>query len=348
MAVLVLVLLVTVAGGVVFATRHLDLIAEWAVERVFPGVEVKMKSLRAESWSELDVRELELRSKETDEVLLKLEGGSVGFAFADLLGWKLEEVRLTNPALRVSPDLGRALGVEPGPVGGEAATGEGTAFTIGRVVIENGTLAVASFYDRTPTVTMKVAADWKNFGIGGEAGAVPQVVTISEVAVGRGEADPFLRLDRAVVGFTTAGLFSGQRVESVRLANGELRLPENWRAMVPEAGEATAPRDVSGDAEGGAGWSVGAVDLAEFSVTVGPAEFVASAKLREVAVGNATDVQRVEVRKVRVAGADGEPLVAANRGVAEFTVAGFLDRDVRMVRLGYPRVWLRAELGGRI
>ncbi len=340
-----LVGLLVVVGVLVYATWHLDFVAEWAVERVFPGVDVRMKSLRAASFSELDVRELELRSKATDELLLRLDGGSVGFQFADLVGWRLEEVRLKNPSLRVSPGLGKALGIggEDGGRGGEGEPGEAAAaWGIGRVVIENGTLTVASFFDRTPTVTMKLSADWKNFGIGGNAGDVPHELAISDVAVRRGDADPFLRLDAAVVGFTTAGLFTGRRVESLDLAGGELRLPSDWAAMVPEAGggdgDAASPEE-GGDAK--AGWSVGALDLEDFSVAVGPAEFLASAKLREVAMGNGTDVQRVELRKVRVAGADGEALVTANRAVAEFTVAGAMDQEVKSVRLGNPSVRLR-------
>ncbi len=341
-----LVLLMGVAGGIFFATRHLDTIAEWAVERVFPGVDVKMTSLRAKSFSELDVRELELRSKETGEVLLQLEGGSAEFAFADLLGWKLGEVRLTHPTLRVSPGLGKALGIKPGLTGGAAAAGEGAAWSIGRVVIDNGTLSVASFFERTPRVTMKISADWEDFGVGGGAGNTRHVVEVADVAVRRGDADPFSQLEEATVGFTTRGLFSGRRIESLKLANGQLRLPTDWKAMVPGLGEGSATTS-DGEVPSGAGWSVGSLDLQELAVVVGPAEFVVSAAMREVAAGNATDLQRIEVRHVRVAGADGEPMVAANRGVAEFTVAGLLDREVETVRLGYPRVWVRAELGGK-
>ncbi len=346
LALFVVTLLIAVVG-LAFATRHLDTIAEWAVERVFPGVDVKMKSLRAASFSELEVREFELRSRETDELLLRLEDGSVEFAFADLLGWKLEEVRLTDPTLRVSPALGEALG-ESGGTGVSAAREAGGPFefSIGRVVIENGSLAVASFFDRTPTVTMKVDADWKNFGTVGDFGSVRHEVKIRDLAVRRGDEEPFLGLEEAAVVFTTAGLFSEQRVESVKMAAGKLRVPDDWAAMVPEFGgeEADSEEQVVAG-ERGEGWSVGALDLEGFQVKVGPAEFVAEAQLRELAAGNATDVQRVELRKVRVAGADGQPLVAANRGVGEFTVAGLLAKDVELVRLGYPRVWLRPELG---
>ncbi len=295
------------------------------------------KSLRAATLSELEVRKLELRSKKTDELLLRLEGGTVDFAFADLLGWKLESVRLKNPSLRVSPGLGSALGIEPGPTGRESATGKGTPWNIGRVVIEDGSLTVASFFDRTPTVTMRLSADWKNFGIGGEAGDERHEVLISDVVIRRGDSDPFLKLDEATVGFTTAGLFKGQRVESVALGSGTLRVPADVAGMLPEAVDeksAEAPTEKFG-------WSVGELTLGSLAVSVGPAEFVAAAQFRELSVENATDVQRVELRKVRVAGADGEPVVAANRGVVEFTVAGVMERAVDVVRLGYPRVWVR-------
>lgn len=340
--VLLLVALLLVAGAGYYATRHLDLIAEWAVERAFPGVDVKVESLQAARLSELVVEELELRSKATDELLLRLEGGTVNFVFADLLGWKLEAVRLKNPGLRVSPGLGKALGVGSGEEnsGGKKKT---FAFAIGRVVIENGSLTVASFWDRTPTVTMRVSADWTNFGIGGNVGDVPHEVVISEVGVRKGDADPFLFLDEATVKFTTAGLFVGKRVESVKLGTGDLRVPGAWNEMLPDARE-EGEIARAGEGEKGPTWSVGKLDLGALSVAVGPAKFVVTASMRELAVDNATDVQHVELRKVRVAGADGEPMVVANRAVAEFTVAGLLKKEVRMVRIGYPRLWLRPQL----
>jgi hypothetical protein len=327
----------------VFALLHLDWIAKWTIHRIFPGVVAEMGSLRLVAANRLEVRKLALRAAKTREPLLVLEDGSAFFSFARVWRAQLEEVRLNNPALVVSPDLGDALGMESARA--KPARG-GSAFSwgIARVVVTGGHLRIARFGRQSPTLDLDFSADFRNFGVGGDAASVEHDAHLSRIQAHDAQGREFLDLADADLRFTTGELFGQDHLRAARIGKGSLTVSQSlidFFTPKPKAstgaGAASAP-----------GWSVGALDLDGARVVVpdapgaiGRVEFSLTAALRNLgAVGTpeARAPQRVTITDIAVA-TDRRPkvhLFLADKAEAEFTIAGLARHRIEELALENP------------
>ena len=331
----------------VLAVRHLDWIAKFAIHRIFPGVTANLGSLRAVSATRLEVSQLTLQSAKSRQTLLSLEGGVIVFSFGDIWRARLEEVRLKSPDLVVSPDLGEALGIQPSKAESTPSSG-GTAlkWAIGRLVVTNGHLLITRFAERSPSVEMQFAADFANFGVGGEAGRVEHSAELQKISARDDANHEFLALDAIGIHFTTEELFTNRHVRAIRVGKGSLTVAQSLIDFFqPHASVSTPSNGVSQP-----GWTVGALAVDGVGVTVpnapgviGRTAFHLAANLQNLgAVGTpeASSEQSVTLSKVRVA-TDAEPsvpLLLASEAEARFTIAGLAGRRVEELRLKNPAI----------
>lgn len=326
----------------VLALQNLEAVARFALERVFPGIRVEMGSLRAVSASRVEVRTLTLRSARTREPLLTLDGGSATFRLGDLWRARLEEVRLDQPLLVVSPDLGKALGAAAEKSGPADSSTGGFAWTIGRLILDRGQLRVTRFDEPAPTLDLEVSADLKNFGVGGEAATVEHAVRLSNLrATDRDQARIF-EAAFADLRFTTGELFARNRLRSARLGPGRVTVAPRLLDLLaphpagPPGGNAAPVRP---------GWTVGSLDLEGLGVTIpdapgplGRVEFRVATALRDLGAGDATAPQIVRVENLRVAteAAPDPPLLTAETATARFTSAGLFARRLDELEITNP------------
>jgi hypothetical protein len=333
------VALLAVAIGAFLAVQHLDWIAKFAIHRLFPGVTVELGSLRTVSATRLEVRKLVLKSSKTKEPLLSLDDGSILFRFDRVWRAHLEEVRLERPNLVVSPDLGEALGVQPGTAGDESARkGGALGWAIDKLVLNEGHIRIERLVEGSPSLELDFSGEFKDFGVGGEAGMREHVISLKNVRAMDDARRRLLQIADADLRFTTEELFAGKRLRAVRVGKGSLTLTESlldfFQPHETRDGETERPR-----------WSVGAADLESLQVTVpnargavGRVNFRVSATLRDVgAVGTpAADAeQRVTLFGLEVT-SDKEPampLLAAAEAEARFTISGLAARQLRELRL---------------
>jgi hypothetical protein len=331
----------------IVAVRHLDWIAKFALHRIFPGVTAKLGSLRAVSATRLEVSQLTLQSARTHETLLSLEGGVIVFRFGDIWRAHLEEVRLKSPDLVVSPDLGEALGIQPARAESSPAAGRNFLnWAIGRLVVTDGHLLITRFGERSPSVEMQFAADFANFGVGGEAGHVEHTAQLAQISARDASEHEFLAITGIDVRFTTEELFTNQRVRAIHVGKGSLTIAPSLLAFFQPKGSAspTSP-GVSRP-----GWTVGALALDGTDITIpnapgviGRATFHVTANLADLgAVGtpDANAEQQVTLSRVRVS-SDAEPsipLLTAAGAEARFTIAGLAARRVEELRLENPSI----------
>ncbi len=99
-------MLTVLAGSVVFyATHNLTRITRWTVHRAMPALRAEVADVKFEAVNRIVIRQLTLRERRTGAELLRLDGGSIDFSFADIRKKTLGEIRLVNPRLKISPDL---------------------------------------------------------------------------------------------------------------------------------------------------------------------------------------------------------------------------------------------------
>lgn len=345
---LAIVAVVLVGGSAllgVLAVRHLDWIAKFAIHRIFPGVTANLGSLRAVSATRLEVSQLTLQSAKSRQTLLSLEGGVIVFSFGDIWRARLKEVQLKSPDLIVSPDLGEALGIQPTRAESTAASGSTTLkWAIGRLVVTNGHLLITRFAEHSPSVEMQFAADFANFGVGGEAGRGEHSAELQKISARDAADHEFLAIDAIGIRFTTEELFTDRHVRAIRVGKGSLTVAQSLIDFFqPHASASTTSNGAPQP-----GWTVGALAVDGVGVTVpnapgviGRTAFHLAANLQNLgAVGTpeASSEQSVTLSKVRVA-TDAEPsvpLLLASEAEARFTIAGLASRRVEELRLKNP------------
>ncbi len=332
------------AGAAVFlAVKNLDWLATWSIHRFFPGVRAELGSLRVAAPTRLEVRRLALKSSRTGEPLLALEGGSVSFRFSDVWRLRLDEVRLERPDLVVSPDLGEALGVKPAKSGAAPAGRGALGWGIGRLTVTDGHLRVTRFGARSPSVDLDFSADLRNFGVGGDAGAVEHEARLGKIAAADASGHPFLALADAGLRFTTEELFSHDHLRALRIGRGSL-------TIAPNLAEAFAPGPNADPAADVLPWSVGALAFDGVQIVVvnapgpiGRMKFHVSAALQNLgAVGPpaGSALQHLTVTGLEVS-TDRRPnvrLLTADEARASFTVAGLRARRLEEISLASPLI----------
>lgn len=334
--------------GVFLAIQNLEWLAKWSIHRLFPGVKAEMGSLRVVSTSRLEVRSLALKSSKTGELLLALEDGSAVFSFGGLWRLRLDELKLQKPDLVVSPDLGDALGVKPAAPVAAAKSSGGPGWAIGRLLVNAGRLRITRFGERSPSLDMKVSANLRNFGVGGDAGRVEHAVRLDDIAATDAGGRPFLKLAGADIRFATDELFGRDLVRSVRVEEGDITItPELLEVFTPRqaASTTTAPATSTQADTAAPGWSIGSFDLAGVNMVVtnapgdvGRVEFRVTAALHDLGTGDAT--QRVAISRARVF-TDSEPtrtLLSADEASATFSVPGIRQGRIEELVLVNPSI----------
>ncbi len=347
---LVALSLALIGAGIValVAVRNLEWIAKWSIHRVFPGVRAELGSLRVVSATRLEVRKLELKSSKTGESLLTLAGGSAVFRFGDVWRLRLEEVRLQQPDLVVSPDLGDALGATSAQTQTSGSASGGVGWGIDRFVVSDGRLRVTRFGEASPTVDLRFTADFKDFGVGGDAAEVVHSVQLENISAEDAVGRRFLEVGGVGVSFTTGELFSGNRVRSARVGRGELTVtPELLAYLLPGQPKAATASSEPEARDGG--WSIGSLALDGMRVAIenapgflGRVEFHIAAKMGNLGASPAPadSLQKVTITNVRVF-TDREPktaLMLADGAEVAFSMAGLAARRVESVELSNPTV----------
>jgi hypothetical protein len=346
------------AFAAAFAAHHLDWIARWSIHRLFPGVTAEMGSLRAISPTQLEVRRLVLRSSTTHEVLLSLENGVVLFRFGDVWRLRLEEIRLQHPYLAVSPNLGKALGVQPAASSTPSRPGSSNslAWAIDRLVVADGRLHIGRFADNAPTVEMAFSANFENFGVGGAAARIEHLVRLSDIRATDRNQNPFLAVGDVDIRFTTEELFGQDHIRSVRIGEGTLSLSPDLIALLSGGQPATSSAAPASPAASQPGWSVGSLNLDGIGVSIpnapgalGKIQFHVTAALHELGTGTSTDaakaLQRVQISHLWVAtdSAPATPVFTADGLDARFTLAGIASHRLEELRIENPSADLSPE-----
>ena len=327
-------------ASILFAVTHLDWIARWAIHRAFPGVRAEMSAMSVRLPGVLEVWDLELKSTASNETLLMLRGGRAVFHLTDLFGARIEELRLENPDLIVSPDLGEALGVEP-RAADAAEDGDPFAWSIGRLVIDEGRVRIARLWQDSPVVEMFVSAELPNFGVGGELGTIVHQARIEKIVAKDGDSDPMLEIAGIDVAFTTEGLFSHKQIEAARIGEGQL-------VVTSELIEFFNKPSAEPEGERKAGWRVGSLELDGMDVTIpdapgmlGRVDFRIQASLRDIgSMETGTDGagQSVVVSDLQVfTEAEPErPMFTATSARVAFTMDGLASHRIASLDLENP------------
>jgi len=349
------------AFAAAFAAYHLDWIARWSIHRLFPGVTAEMGSLRAISPTRLEVRRLVLRSSATHEVLLSLENGVVLFRFGDVWRLRLEEIRLQHPYLAVSPNLGKALGVQPAASSTPSGPGSShsLAWAIDRLVVADGHLHIGRFADNAPTVEMTFSADFENFGVGGAAARIEHLVRLTDIHAADRYQNPFLAVGDVDIRFTTEELFGQDHIRSVRIGEGTLTLAPDLIALLSggqPSSPATSQAVPASPTTSQPGWSVGSLNLDGIGVSIpnapgalGQIQFHVTAALHELGAGTSTQVanalQRVQISHLWVAtdAAPATPVFTADGLDARFTLTGLAGHRLEELHIENPSANLSPE-----
>lgn len=321
-----------IIGLVAVSLTHLDLIARWAIHRVFPGVTAEMDSLRIDYPSTLIVRDLELKSASDGATLLRMDDGTAVFQLAGLWNAHIDELELNRPNLVVSPRLADALAIAPSRTGSTKKSGKPFAWSIGSIRLNAGTIRIQDFGKKLPTIKMRVSAALNDFGVGGEFGQLEHDVRLTEISASTAAGEPVISVDEVAVKFTTQGLFADGHVKSIAIGSGDLEIaPEFFELSNGPAGTGTTSA---------LKWTVGALDLVKLAVripdapgSIGAVNFDLSAHLRDLgapASGKGDSTQEVTISGIRVESdktAD-PPLLTADFATARFSIAGLAQHRI--------------------
>ncbi|HEY8902053.1 MAG TPA: hypothetical protein VIM48_00010, partial [Chthoniobacterales bacterium] len=311
--------------------------------------------------TQLEVRRLVLRSSATREVLLSLENGVVLFRFGDLWRLRLEEIRLQHPYLAVSPNLGKALGVQPAEsrTPSQPGASHSLAWAIDRLVVADGRLHIGRFADDAPTVEMAFSADLENFGVGGAAARIEHIVRLKDIRATDRYQNPFLAVGDVDIRFTTEELFGHDHIRAVRIGEGTLTLAPDLITLITGGQTSRPATSVSAPAlpvTGQPGWSIGALNLDGIGVSIpnapgalGQIQFHVTASLHELGAGTSTQtvkaLQRVQISHLWAAtdAAPDTPVFTADGLDARFTLTGIANHRLEELRIENPSANLSPE-----
>jgi hypothetical protein len=349
-------MLVLIALGVLafLVLKNLDSITECSIARLLPGTSVQLKRVELHGWNEVRVQELELSSKASGAVLLRLEGGRMLFAYDELLSGKLQEIELIAPELTASPDL-FALFSGKGPENPEERRVP-PAWSVNHLRIDNARFSLPATGVLPVDIHASFSVDWKNLDLRSDFAREVRELTIDEISASwAGSETVAARIEKIIVGVTLEGLFEGRRVDSVNVSTGSLAMDAaGWQQIqsvrLPEPGPAQ-----SGPARDP--WVVGVLELGKLDISLTElpqplesARFQVSGTLHELGQRDAgAPTSEVRISGARVeSGQDQEPpMLAMDEALIAFTFDGLAAKRIDEVTLTNPSIHLKNELSAK-
>ena len=275
---------------------------------------------------------------------LALEKCDIRFSPAGLNRGELDEVRLVNPTLSVTPSL---LQLFSGSQGG--GTG-GAGWHIGRLACDYGEGTSDGFGPDKLSAQWKFAFDWNAVNL--KSFAPLELVLWDVRASVPGFSEPFLELDLVKLQATPQGLAADHTVSAAAISGGRLVVGAALKKL--HLGGPAAPAGESSDAA----WKLGALDIGEVGVILDDArpgisdiEFQVNTTLRNLSLGQAADALGGEMQSVEIADLDvPSPLdpftkVLTLRSIfLKFTLAGLLHQELDEITILHPTIYVGEDL----
>jgi len=346
-------LLLSFLLAVALAIFHLDFVARWTLQHTFQTLVVDIGSLRFGSYDTLTVSKLVVRDRESKEEIIRLDGGTAIFHFADLLHFQLGEIRLKHPFLRVSPAIGKLLS-------GNGATGaprKPGSWTIRRLVCDYGEISFEGFGDAVPTVTAKLAFDLRDLSPQAGDKGQPHELSVWDLRadVSGGKRPPFLSLDVVTLRFGLGELLQAQSLASIDIAGGDLVVGDDLRKVVGTGTPATAspgaPLPVSG-------WKVGELKIRDVRTRVEDSRpevadiaFKISSTMKDIPLQKAAETLRDSEQSIEISDLEVySPFDAFSKVITlgsvfvRFTLRELVDRQIREIVILRPTIHVGRDL----
>lgn len=208
----------------------------WSVETLFPGARVSISSARLHGLNELHVQGLELRNRQSGDVVLSVDDLTAEFSIRGVFQRRIGEIRLKHPSVVVSPGLPQTL---ERPSQAAASTEEKNEkeqnalipFVVERLVCDYGELQAIGFGPGIPEATARFAFDIRNLDPN-DAAAVNEIVLWNILITNPQYPNkPFLSLDVIRAGFSLQGL-SRQRLDSLHVQGGNFVIGDVFRDLL--------------------------------------------------------------------------------------------------------------------
>ena len=336
-------LLAALAGlAVAYAAHNLTRIARWTVHRALPALRAEVADVKFEAANRIAVRQLTLVERKTGAELLRLDGGSIDFSFADIRQKKLGEIRLVNPRLKISPDF---LNVMPA-AGAGGSKGGSLPWSVRRIVCDYGEVSYGGFGVPSPDLTLKFAFDWKDPGA-----STPLGITLWDLR-GFAPGDPaaFLLLDVVRVQATPGEVLKNRRIDSVAASGGSFLLGSALQKLL--SGQLSSP------AASATAWKLGLLDISGVRVhledtreTASNISFQLNTSLREISLAGVASALGEEERKIEIADMEilspYDPFIKVltmRRIFLRFTLAGLLRKEFVAVEILNPSIYVGQDL----
>ncbi len=336
-----------VVSGIALAllARNLTDLARWAVQRSLPAAKVEIGDVRYEAPGQLVVHKFILRARSGGTELLRLEKGSVIFAFDDLQRRELGEIHLVHPTIRISPDLFRIL-----PAGEGKGRGAALPWTVRRIVCDYADVSCSGFGPGSPDVDLKCAFDWKEPGADP---AKPLQLTAWDIRVSApGFPEPFLALDLVNVEATPRAFLDKQEISGVELSGGRLLLGAALQQIL------SAPQTPSPSGKPSLPWKIGRLDIRSVGVRLEDTRDIAAdisfqinTTLKDLSPSQAAgsiggEEQMVEIADVEIL-SPYDPFIKVltlRRVFLRFTLGGLLRSELASVTILDPSVYVGPDL----
>lgn len=336
--------LVLSGTGLLVLTRNLTHLARWAVQRSLPAAKAEIGAVRYEGAGRLVVKKFVLRDRVSGIELLRLDSGTIVFAFDDLRRRLLGEIHLVRPNIRISPELFRIL-----PSGGQG--GSLPPWAARRIVCDYAEILCEGFGPTSPSVSLKCAFDWHEPGSDPKT---PLVLTTWDVqASAPGYPEAFLALDRADLSLTVQGLLKDHEVAGVEIDGGRLILGAALQQIL-----SGPPESSSQSPNPAASWIIRKLDLQRLGVrledkreTAADISFQINTVLNDLSLSQAASTIGGEEQSVEIADVEilspYDPLtkVLTMRSVVlRFTLGGLLRGELAKVGIREPAIYVGPDL----
>jgi len=325
--------------------NNLKQLALWGIHRALPAATVEIGRVQFEGISQLVVEKFILRERKTGQEVLRLDQGSIVFAFEKIWRGQVSEVRLVNPIITATPGIGNIL------PGGNGKKSSGPRFSIGRIVCDYGEVRYAGSGEHSPLVQLKFALDWKDVG-DPAAAEKPLDLTVWDIqAFAPGFAAPFLNLDVVRGSVSPAGLFTRRTIDSVSMQGGRLTVGDALMKIF--SGPQADPTIKQSSA-----WKVGKLDIANVVVrlddkrpAVSDITFAINTSFQDLPLAQTADAlgdltQSVEIVDLEVLSPhDTFAKVLTLRSVmVRFHLAGLLRQELDEVVISQPTIYVGEDL----
>ncbi|PWU10968.1 MAG: hypothetical protein C5B47_01440 [Verrucomicrobia bacterium] len=351
-------LMLFIAGAFVVSTRLAD-IASWSFSRAVPEATLQLHHLRLIGLHRLVADELVIRNKKSGEELLKMDGGAVVLSFRGLLHLKIDEVRLIQPTLSISPHLTELF--SPAAEGKKKTAAQNSSpLPIGllRLVCEEGMLRVHNMGDQFPELHAKFTFDLHNLTLP-PSKEEQSIIFWSISAQGASARKPFLDLDRMEVRFSFDQLAQSQ-LQRILVQGGRLIIGHQLRALTAHSKPtpSTAPQASQQAGAPLPAWKVGtlnihrvAVDLEQAGPDASRLHFQLTTRLQNITLGKAADnlgsnLQTVQLSDIalRAPAPSGREVINLKTIFIRFTLENLLREEIEEVVLLYPTIYLSEDL----